>query len=950
MSTIQRDAVVNSPDSEEKLESKENSSTVSTSQSPKFTDTDTFTSYLLHNTEEHIRDNGVEKTFVENCVSFGVTYFMYVYTTLYDEPVKALKKELMEVVNEDVLDRFYRFLKTYMVEYYVRDTRFGSPNAMYDIVRYCHVNKSIGVLEYLYQHCTTTIETEKLMQKIYSSISPETLTQYEICDIYSFLCKWKRFRNYLTSHNRWCMRSLHRNENSILHRVFQIAYTRKTFLNIHCHLNEFTDVLFQEATVPYLTWIKTILRQNSFRKLDDWILGVRTQQPIASMKEHVLMNVFACLTTHGSKTLEYSISDYVDCFHGSVSIQDDPSETYMLYLRSKAFDVVVHPLFKKLDHVIEKHKELDTTIEVATLEYTTNENASLSSVSSSLTEMFRNKLSYLATSLDLKNIVIPIVLDIIHAHCYEVLTWLNNVHESVFFRTSQHHFLTTIHNILYVMNFSKKVLQYKSLESVEDKKVALSLCTTILENESIPIHYKTNILEYISEHNGIRLMSSDHVGKVWSYYAKLEKIGGYTDEIVDQQNTIVTLLRSYVQKKHHMEQDHLFVVDDPSSLVFGMINNLTTRMESYRDNYEYARNTYYSDRVLSMREIISQQKYSKLIQRDITKTLELLNIFIKASTFYSFRETLLEKLNIEKLCETLLYILRYAITRYHRTCPIACKVIQFTLYMVTFTTFGEAFVRICDTTEPKELKMLQNVIQHADMKRYITGINIDDSIQNILATLKHYEHCLIDYNSLDIPFDLLDPLMHTLIENPCVIPETNNTIMEKTVILRYLKKKEENPFTRTKLSIEELKEYNETNEAKTLLYKFETKLQDFRKKHIKARSEKTEKHEIRDDTETESKNGGVEEESKVAEGKESKVAEGKESKAVEDKESKVVEDKESRVEEKDEDNVVEGIESRVAEDTECEVIEEDPRVGSDISTAVSDSDTDLSTDVEDFQS
>ena len=183
----------------------------------------------------------------------------------------------------------------------------------------------------------------------------------------------------------------------------------------------------------------------------------------------------------------------------------------------------------------------------------------------------------------------------------------------------------------------------------------------MLENESIPLHYKTNILEYISEHNGIRLMSSDHVGKVWSYYAKLEKIGGYTDEIVDQQNTIVTLLRSYVQKKHHMEQDHLFVVDDPSSLVFGMINNLTTRMESYRDNYEYARNTYYSDRVLSMREIISQQKYSKLIQRDITKTLELLNIFIKASTFYSFRETLLEKLNIEKLCETLLYILRLSL-------------------------------------------------------------------------------------------------------------------------------------------------------------------------------------------------------------------------------------------------------------------------------------------------
>ena len=38
----------------------------------------------------------------------------------------------------------------------------------------------------------------------------------------------------------------------------------------------------------------------------------------------------------------------------------------------------------------------------------------------------------------------------------------------------------------------------------------------------------------------------------------------------------------------------------------------------------------------------------------------------------------------------------------------------------------------------------------------------------------------------DIPDEFLDPIMSTLIKNPMVIPGTNNTFMDKTVIYKYL--------------------------------------------------------------------------------------------------------------------------------------------------------------------
>ena len=68
----------------------------------------------------------------------------------------------------------------------------------------------------------------------------------------------------------------------------------------------------------------------------------------------------------------------------------------------------------------------------------------------------------------------------------------------------------------------------------------------------------------------------------------------------------------------------------------------------------------------------------------------------------------------------------------------------------------------------------------------------------------------------DIPDEFLDPIMSTLIKNPMVIPGTNNTFMDKTVIYKYLMTENLNPFTREKLNTTMLDEFNSKPEIASL--------------------------------------------------------------------------------------------------------------------------------------
>ena len=91
-------------------------------------------------------------------------------------------------------------------------------------------------------------------------------------------------------------------------------------------------------------------------------------------------------------------------------------------------------------------------------------------------------------------------------------------------------------------------------------------------------------------------------------------------------------------------------------------------------------------------------------------------------------------------------------------------------------------------------------------------------------------HKKIEENSLDereIPDELLDPIMSTLIEEPIMLPETD-VIMDMNVISTHLLTNKTNPFTRTPLTLEELKSYNERDEVIKRVEEFREKIKNWK--------------------------------------------------------------------------------------------------------------------------
>lgn len=103
--------------------------------------------------------------------------------------------------------------------------------------------------------------------------------------------------------------------------------------------------------------------------------------------------------------------------------------------------------------------------------------------------------------------------------------------------------------------------------------------------------------------------------------------------------------------------------------------------------------------------------------------------------------------------------------------------------------------------------------------------------------ITNFDHFIVHVNDLirkeikipdeDIPDEFLDPIMSTLIKNPVIIPNTNNTFMDKNVIYKYLVTESKNPFTREKLNKKILDEFNLKPEIADLNNKLKIKIDNW---------------------------------------------------------------------------------------------------------------------------
>ena len=92
-----------------------------------------------------------------------------------------------------------------------------------------------------------------------------------------------------------------------------------------------------------------------------------------------------------------------------------------------------------------------------------------------------------------------------------------------------------------------------------------------------------------------------------------------------------------------------------------------------------------------------------------------------------------------------------------------------------------------------------------------------------------------DDEDIEYPDEFLDPITYSPISEPCLIPSMNgfdDLYFDKSTIMKQLLIREENPYTRKHLTLEEFEKYNELEEIKLKNNIFMNRVNDY-KKNIK---------------------------------------------------------------------------------------------------------------------
>ena len=146
------------------------------------------------------------------------------------------------------------------------------------------------------------------------------------------------------------------------------------------------------------------------------------------------------------------------------------------------------------------------------------------------------------------------------------------------------------------------------------------------------------------------------------------------------------------------------------------------------------------------------------------------------------------------------------------------KIIFDTIYpLIEKPEFQKAIANEERFLKTEYLEKMVNIL----LKNNLILIGEHDSIINFKTKIEEMR-APIDSDE-DIPNELLDPIMGTLIENPVLLPNTD-TFIDYDVITRHLLTSSDNPFTRDPLSKSDLDEFNSRPEIQERIGLFKQRL------------------------------------------------------------------------------------------------------------------------------
>jgi hypothetical protein len=151
----------------------------------------------------------------------------------------------------------------------------------------------------------------------------------------------------------------------------------------------------------------------------------------------------------------------------------------------------------------------------------------------------------------------------------------------------------------------------------------------------------------------------------------------------------------------------------------------------------------------------------------------------------------------------------------------------------TFSEMNKVVNSIYNSIYDSILKHIEHSVEYLVNYKdiIIKSINLSDlhdpQKNYIISKLEKYHESEIDY-----PSDFLDPITCKIIKNPIKIPNVS-LFFDRSAILTHIYEKGDNPYTREKLSIDELNEYNKQKDIVDEILVFKQLKKEFEEKNAK---------------------------------------------------------------------------------------------------------------------
>lgn len=331
------------------------------------------------------------------------------------------------------------------------------------------------------------------------------------------------------------------------------------------------------------------------------------------------------------------------------------------------------------------------------------------------------------------------------------------------------------------ININNKHLKYEIVSSIVETSKSNNILREFYKDNAIK-----GLIKFLLDYDFFKVFDNSDI--THDKYQNLLKTINMEIEL----NNIKLLLNNeeITQYMLKLSKDYLLLLD-----------NLKDLMEAHKANRIPHRNL--KDILSSHKKTLSEIIISHLLILNLKKKKQYEEEIVKTELL---RSMLLE---IIKTVDLLLPLESEAIYMNVIFSPLYKKCLKLFTILMNKKNFTEIIVDF-------ELKNFKKILKINYIKKYDTI----EEIKNLID--KSFK------NEIELPEEFLDPLIFIKILDPIMIPNVD-LIFDKSSIMSQINLEKINPYTREKLDVDILNEYNKKEEVKKKVEEFNKKLADFKK-------------------------------------------------------------------------------------------------------------------------